>query len=58
MSLFGLWLRLLWEPRDLWVGVYVKAPYWEMGRRVYTVYLCLVPCVPLMVSWRRKGRAR
>ncbi len=54
MSLFGLWVRLLFEPRDLWLGVYVGKPYWEMGYRVYSLFLCIVPCFPILLSWRRR----
>ena len=36
-------LSLLFEPRDIWVGVYV-APK--------AVYVCVVPCLP--VKWERR----
>lgn len=35
-------LELLWEPRDLWVGV-----YWDMSDSHYDIYLALVPLVIL-----------
>jgi hypothetical protein len=39
-------IRMLWEPRDLWVGVYWTRP------RPYAlqVYVCLLPCVPILVT--------
>lgn len=56
MSVFGLWLRLEFVPRDAWVGAYVTQPYWEMGYRVYGVYVCVLPCFPLLISWRLRGK--
>ncbi len=46
--------RLLWEPRDIWLGVFwntVKAGGPE--DRFLLVYVCLIPCVPLALAWRR-----
>jgi hypothetical protein len=34
-------IALLFEPRDLWVGV-----YWET-RHGLEVYVCIVPCFPI-----------
>lgn len=50
-----LYLRLFWEPRDLWIGVYVKAPYWEGGRQTQVVYVCLIPTIVLLIEWARAG---
>lgn len=45
-------VRVFWEPRDLWVGL-----YWT---RVWSshpsgdgmaFYLCLLPCLPIVVSF-------
>lgn len=36
-------LRLIFEPRDIWVGVYVSRE---------AVYVALIPCVVL--RWQRK----
>jgi hypothetical protein len=60
-----LWLRrywflsLLWEPRDLWVGV-----YWTRCEGMYEagwgwsyaldVYVCVLPCIPLRVAVRQQ----
>jgi hypothetical protein len=42
-------LALLFEPRDLWIGI-----YWRTGRegprRTLTLYLCLLPCLPIRLS--------
>jgi hypothetical protein len=47
-------VRLLWEPRDLWVGV-----YWTVDREAtyprLRVYVCLLPTLPILVTiwpWR------
>ena len=45
------------EPRDLWVGVYWDhQPYiWNPDGTEHTVfdlYVCLIPCFPLHLSWR------
>jgi hypothetical protein len=36
-------VRLLWEPRDLWLGVY-RDP---TKRRTY---ICLLPCLPIVIE--------
>jgi hypothetical protein len=36
-------LSLLWEPRDMWLGV-----FWGKG----SVYVVLVPCFPVRIRWR------
>lgn len=50
-----LWLAVLLEPRDAWIGLYWTRPdvNWE---RAVDVYVCVVPFVPLKVMWRRKAR--
>lgn len=40
-------LSLVFEPRDLWLGLYV-APG--------ALYVCLVPCLPLRWQWRKPER--
>jgi hypothetical protein len=56
--------RLLWEPRDIWLGVFwnrvddqVILHASETGKSpeyptYLLVYICLVPCVPFCVAWR------
>lgn len=48
-----LTVALLFEPRDLWLGV-----FWDLksGKGGYTtcIYLCLLPCLPLRFSWWTK----
>lgn len=45
-----LQVRVKFEPRDVWVGVYVAKPEAAIPwtRRVY---MCLIPMLPLVVSW-------
>ena len=56
--------RLLWEPRDAWVGVFWNRASADAPRtsdqtfsgqrdRFLLVDVCLVPCLPLAVAWRR-----
>ena len=47
----------LFEPHDLWLGA-----YWRLGRegphRVLTVYVCLLPCLPLRLGLVIKDESR
>jgi hypothetical protein len=45
-----LTVRFLWEPRDAWVGVFTNR---TAGFRL--VYVCLLPCLPLVFAWRLDG---
>ena len=40
-------VRCFWEPRDLWIGVFVKEP--AMGR--HRVYICPLPTLVILVEW-------
>lgn len=46
---FRVHASLLFEPRDLWVGVYWDT-YWETGRKKLTVYLTVVPMLPIRIT--------
>lgn len=49
---------LTFDPRDLWIGI-----YWDRKRFIYRptsktitttdVYVCVVPCFPIHLSWTR-----
>lgn len=40
--------KLFFEPRDIWIGV-----YWTSNRDTLKVYVCLVPCIPLLFTFKR-----
>ena len=51
-------MKIKFEPRDLWVGV-----YWDRAGRVttletdqqyYRIYVCVIPCFPIEFEVRRK----
>lgn len=42
------YVEILWEPRDLWLGVYWNRP--QNHERDLELYICLLPCLPIRVS--------
>lgn len=46
-------VELLWEPRDLWVGVFWDKPMSKAGDRYWVLYLTIIPCLPIRLSWHR-----
>jgi hypothetical protein len=40
-------ISLLFEPRDLWIGVYWTKE--DIGRT--RLYVCLVPMLPILIAW-------
>lgn len=42
-----LMIKLIWEPRDLWVGV-----YWDHADGALRLYICLIPCLPILVAYQ------
>lgn len=46
---YGVQLRLLFEPRDLWIGV-----FWNRIEEHLLIYVSIVPCFPLCFSWTRR----
>lgn len=45
----------LFEPRDLWIGVYWTVKPWGDVKgnvdRYVEIYVCFVPCLPIKISW-------
>lgn len=55
-SLLGhVWVSLMFEPRDLWFGVYWDRPTPSGWHRSLDVYVCLLPLLPLKFQWRRQS---
>ena len=50
-------VRILFEPRDLWIGVYWTRVWTsEEARRLgatsdLRIYLCLIPCLPIVLDF-------
>jgi hypothetical protein len=42
----GWHIRLEWKLNDLWVGLY----WMRIGNSV-DIYICILPCVPIHLSW-------
>lgn len=49
------WKGPYWEPRDIWVGIYHN---FERRSRMWRldVYVCLIPCLPVRLTWRGLDR--
>lgn len=50
-------IKLLYEPRDLWVGVFVDRPFRrghpsmpEFKTLHQHIYVCLLPCLPIRIT--------
>lgn len=46
-------LKVLWGPRDLWVGVYWDTERLGSSISHFRLYLCLVPCLPIRIHFMR-----
>lgn len=56
-------VRAFFEPRDLWVGVFwtvdthaLNDEWRVVPQRVLRVYVCILPCFPILVTWRTPVR--
>lgn len=52
-------ISIKFELRDIWIGLYWKTEIMTWSerkpvRRVTTWYICIVPCVPIIISWERQ----
>lgn len=52
----ALSLKIIWEPRDLWIGVYWTTDSRWRDNRI--VYLCLLPCLPIRLHYQRSYGGR
>jgi hypothetical protein len=56
-------IRLEFKPQDCWVGAFWrKETLWEYGSygdgyavNEYHIWLCLLPCLPIHIWWRKEG---
>ena len=42
-------IKLEFEPRDLWIGI-----YWRYDHAYYNMrhlFICLIPCLPIHITW-------
>jgi hypothetical protein len=47
--------ELIFEPRDLWVGVYWDRPQAQRGgTRWLLIFFCLIPMLPLKIRFKFK----
>lgn len=50
-------MQIKYEPRDLWVGIFWdragRTTTLETDRQHYRVYVCLVPCFPIIFTVSR-----
>jgi hypothetical protein len=45
-------VRLLFEPCDLWVGIYWRRlRLYQPPRHQWDIYVCLIPTLPVRVRW-------
>ena len=47
--------RLLFEPRDIWVGIYIAKPSVGIAGRWQSIYICIVPMLPIRITWELTG---
>jgi hypothetical protein len=50
---FAFRLALEWKPADLWRGVYPRRERQFADRWQYDVWVCVVPCLPVHLTWWR-----
>ena len=54
-------MKLLWEPRDMWIGVYWTRVFDHLCDRKFDhlfVYICLLPMLPIRLHWTRSRGGR
>jgi len=54
-------LELNWQ--DIWVGVFWSPPsstltHELVGKNKYAVYICLVPCLPIRLTWEKTNEVQ
>ena len=51
----GVAINFLYDPHDLWIGVYRKR-FWEAGALRLRLYVLPLPMVGLIFEWTTYGR--
>lgn len=46
-------VELIFEPRDMWIGVFISDKTNRMGEHWRALYICVLPCLPIRVAWYR-----
>lgn len=47
----------IFEPRDLWIGIFWRRVLLQVRNRwQYRAYVCLLPCLPIVIEWHRRAR--
>lgn len=44
-------VSIKWKPQDLWIGA-----YWERSLLGLTVWVCIVPCLPIKIAISADGK--
>jgi len=51
--------KWLWEPRDIWIGVFWNRTSGERLLNDYLlIYVCIIPCLPIAIAWRENDPTR
>lgn len=51
-------MRMEFKIEDLWIGVFWRTAYSDAAKRYLThIWICLVPCVPIHISYVAKLRS-
>jgi hypothetical protein len=49
-------VNLIFEPRDLWIGLFRGKSYWEMGTLWTPLYVCPIPMLAILLTVKRQPR--
>src|SRR4051794_10057978 len=43
-------ISVCWKPQDLWVGAYFEGPKHQSSSDRFTLYVCIIPCLPIRIK--------
>ena len=49
-------VRIEFKPQDLWVGAYWQTDNYGPHQDQTTMWICLLPMLPIRISWIRKKK--